>query len=97
MYDSGQLRRLAFVKLAQSLGIPLDTAAVVLDEPGPRWRERLDRQIDELEQVIARARAAQTFLAHARNCPSDHPADECPTMIAGLDQLIAGAPVAEDR
>ncbi|MFX0577578.1 MerR family transcriptional regulator [Nocardia nepalensis] len=93
MYGSDQLRRLAFIKLAQSLDLPLDTAAAVLDAPGPEWRDLLDRQIAELDRIIALARTAQTFLAQARECPTDHPARECPTMITALDQLIAGTPV----
>ncbi|MGV9680586.1 MerR family transcriptional regulator [Nocardia sp. NPDC003482] len=95
MYDAEQLRRLAFIKLAQSLGLPLDTAGAVLDAPGPEWRELIHRQIAELDEVIAQARTAQHFLSHALKCPAEHPARECPTMLAGLDQLIAGTPVAE--
>ncbi|WP_024802826.1 MerR family transcriptional regulator [Nocardia sp. BMG51109] len=95
MYDSEQLRRLAFIKLAQSLGLPLDTAAAVLDAPGPEWRARIDQQIIALDEVISRAKTAQHFLSHARGCPTEHPAQECPTMMAGLDQLLAGTPVEQ--
>ncbi|MCM6776286.1 MerR family transcriptional regulator [Nocardia sp. CDC159] len=95
MYGPEQLRRLAFVKLAQSLGLSLETAAAVLDAPGPQWRELLDRQVEELDEIIARARLAQRFLTHARNCPAEHPAQECPTMTAGLDQLLAGTPITD--
>lgn len=94
MYDSDELRRLAFIKVAQSLGLPLDTAAAVLDAPGPQWRALVVRQIAELDRVIDQARTAQVFLTHALDCPADHPARECPTMLAGLDQLLAGTPVA---
>ncbi len=95
MYDREQLRRLAFVKVAQSLGLPLDAAAAVLDAPSPQWREALERQIAELDAAIARARTARTFLTHAVRCPSEHPARECPTMTGGLDELLAGTPVTE--
>ena len=57
------------------------------------------QQIVELDQVIAQAQAAQMFLTHALNCPTEHPARQCPTMIAALDRLVEGATVlvAEHR
>ncbi|MGH3968132.1 MAG: MerR family transcriptional regulator [Mycobacterium sp.] len=95
MYGSEELRRLAFVKIAQRLGLPLDAAAAVLDAPGPQWRQRVREQIAELGELIAHAQAAQTFLTHALNCPTDHPARQCGTMIAALDRLVDGATVDE--
>lgn len=75
------------------LGLPLDTTAAVLDAPGPQWRETVRRQIEELDEFVAQARGAQQFLTHALNCPTDHPAHECPNMIAALDRLVDGEPV----
>lgn len=95
MYGPDELRRLAFVKIAHRLGLPLETAAAVLDAPGPRWRQSVREQIAELDAVIAHARAAQTFLTHAINCPTDHPARQCATMMAALDRLVDGATVDE--
>ena len=43
--------------------------------------------------MIAQAQGAQLFLTHALNCPTDHPARECPTMIAALDRLVEGMTV----
>lgn len=93
MYGADQLRRLAFIKIVHRLGLPLQTAAAVLDAPGPQWRETVRQQIAELDQVIAQAQTAQTFLAHALKCPTEHPARECATMIATLDRLVAGTPI----
>lgn len=93
MYGPDELRRLAFIKIGQRLGLPLDTAAAVLDAPGPHWRTLVRRQIAELDEVIAQARGAQAFLTHALNCPTDHPARECSTMIATLDRLVDGTTV----
>jgi len=95
MYAADELRRLAFIKVAQRLGLPLNTAAAVLDAPGPQWRQTVRQQIAELDDVIAQAQAAQLFLTHALNCPSNHPARECPTMIATLDRLIDGTTVEQ--
>jgi DNA-binding transcriptional MerR regulator len=93
MYGSQELRRLAFIKIAHRLGLPLDTAAAVLDAPGPQWRQTVREQIAELGEVIAQAQGAQEFLTHALNCPTEHPARECATMIAALDRLVAGTTV----
>jgi DNA-binding transcriptional MerR regulator len=93
MYSAEQLRRLAFIKIANRLGLPLQTAAAVLDAPSPQWRQTVRQQIVELDEVIAQAQTAQTFLAHALNCPTEHPARECATMIATLDRLVAGTPI----
>jgi len=97
MYGPPQLRRLAFLKLAHTLGIPLDTAAAILDEPGQEWRRLVTDQIDALSTLIERARGAQEFLANAVDCPADHPASECGVMIGALDRLLAGAPVDDLR
>jgi DNA-binding transcriptional MerR regulator len=93
MYGPEELRRLAFIKLAHRLGLPLQTAAAVLDAPGASWRKTVRRQIDELDDVIAQARGAQLFLTHALSCPTEHPARECATMMAALDSLVAGTTV----
>jgi DNA-binding transcriptional MerR regulator len=90
LYGAEELRRLAFIHIAQRLGISLDTAAAVLDEPSDRWREVVRAQIAALEEQVALAKGAQAFLSHALGCPADHPARECPTMIGTLDRLVAG-------
>jgi DNA-binding transcriptional MerR regulator len=93
MYGPDELRRLAFIKIAQHLGLPLQTAAAVLDNPGPTWRSIVRDQIAKLDGVIAQAQLAQMFLTHAVHCPADHPARECPTMTAALDSLVNGTSI----
>lgn len=93
MYGPDELRRLAFLKIAHRLGLPLDTAVSVLDAPSEQWRNTVRGQLAELDRVIARARTAQQFLTHALQCPTDHPARECATMIGSLDRLVAGTSV----
>ncbi len=90
MYGPAELRRLAFIQLAQRLGIRLDAAAAVLDEPGERWRAIVGEQIDALDQLITLAEAAKDFLSHALQCPAEHPVTECPVMIESLDRRVAG-------
>jgi DNA-binding transcriptional MerR regulator len=93
MYGSDELRRLAFLKIFHRLGLPLQTAAAVLDAPSPQWRDAVRDQIAQLDDVIAQARGAQRFLTHALHCPTDHPARECATMTGALDRLIDGLSV----
>jgi DNA-binding transcriptional MerR regulator len=93
MYGVDELRRLAFIKIAQHLGIPLQTAAAVLDTPGQTWRPIVAEQIAELNRLIAQAQLAQNFLTHALHCPADHPARQCPTMTAALDSLVNGTTI----
>ncbi|UUO00457.1 MerR family transcriptional regulator [Mycolicibacterium novocastrense] len=95
MYGADELRRLALLKIFNKLGLPLDTAAAVLDAPSPQWRELVRRQISQLDDVIAQARGAQQFLTHALHCPADHPARECPTMTNALDRLVDGVSVEQ--
>lgn len=95
MYGPEELRRLALLKIVNRLGLPLDTAAAVLDAPSEQWRETVREQIAALDRVIAQAQGAQQFLMHALRCPKDHPARECETMIGALDRLVDGMSVEE--
>jgi len=95
MYGPEELRRLAFLKIVHRLGLPLDTAAAVLEAPSGQWRDTVREQIVELDRVIAQARAAQHFLSHALHCPTEHPTRDCPNMTGALDRLVDGMSVEE--
>jgi len=90
MYDTEQLRRLVLVQVMQQLGIPLDAALAILDEENDAWREDLSRQIERLDELIARASLARDFLSRARNCRADHPVAECPKLNGIIDRRLAG-------
>jgi DNA-binding transcriptional MerR regulator len=95
MYDAAQLRRLALVQLMQRFGVSLDAAGALFDEPGDQWRRDLQEQVEELDSLIARATAARELLTHALACPAEHPVDECPHLIAMLDQRLAGVSIEQ--
>lgn len=95
MYRPEQLRRLAFIQLMQCLGVRLDAAAAVLDEPSDRWRDVVRDQIAALDELIARADGARHFLEHALACPADHPVDECPHMIEVLEKRLGGTTIEQ--
>ncbi|MDT5303685.1 MAG: hypothetical protein QOG79_7068 [Mycobacterium sp.] len=90
LYGRDELRRLAFIKIAHRLGIPLETVGAILDAPSAQWRDTVREEITQLDQLIKQAEGAKTFLTHALNCPSAHPTRDCPKMTAALDQLVAG-------
>ncbi len=72
MYGPEELRRLALLKIVNRLGLPLDTAAAVLDAPSEeQWRATVREQIAALDRVIAQAQGAQQFLTHALRCPKE--------------------------
>lgn len=93
VYGRPELRRLAFVQIAQRLGIPLDTAAAVLDGPSQRWHATVTEQIAALDALISRAHDARAFLGHALACPAEHPARDCPHLTGVLDRLLDGTPL----
>ena len=95
VYGLQELRRLAFLQIAQKLGIRLDTAAAVLNDASEQWRATVGEQIAELDELIARAQGAKEFLTHALMCPAEHPARECPHMMGALDRLLEGASVEQ--
>ncbi|MFL6082960.1 MAG: MerR family transcriptional regulator [Mycobacterium sp.] len=95
MYGREHLRRLAFIQLMQRLGVPLDAASAVLNEPSDQWRGVVREQIAAIDELIARANGARDFLEHALACPADHPVDQCPHMIEGLDKRLEGVTLEE--
>jgi DNA-binding transcriptional MerR regulator len=95
LYSRHDLHRLAFIRLIHRLGLSLDTAAAVLNEPSEEWRETIRRQIKELDELISQAKGAQQFLSVAIQCPADHPVRDCPTFIGGLDRLLDGITLEE--
>jgi DNA-binding transcriptional MerR regulator len=92
-YTREDLRRLAFIQITHRLGLGLTTAEAVLNGPSTDWRQVVRTQIKELDELIAQAQDAQRFLAHALNCPAEHPVHECPHLIGALDRRLEGVPL----
>lgn len=90
VYGHDELRRLAYLRMAHWMGIRLDTAAAVMNDSREQWRAAVGEQITELDELIAQAQGARTFLQHALTCPADHPVGECPYIMRTLDRLLEG-------
>jgi hypothetical protein len=41
---------------------------------------------------IRQAETARDYLSHALQCPSEHPADQCPHLRGNLDRQLAAGP-----
>ena len=52
MYGRAELRRLAFVQMAQRMGFSLDVIGEALDQPGERWREAIRGRLADLDELI---------------------------------------------
>jgi len=95
MYGLTELRRLALLKLALELGLPLDAAVAVLD--APRRATTLDRPPTALLNSRSdRQGTVGSGVPHPGVAvPAGHPANECCNMVGALDRLIAGGQVDE--
>lgn len=96
-YGRAELRRLALVKIAQRIRIPLDAVGAILDAPDPEWRSNVREQIALVDELIEQAKGARLFLQHALECPSERPARDCPSMVAALDHLLDGGSMEQLR
>jgi DNA-binding transcriptional MerR regulator len=90
MYGPEEMRRLAFIQIGQRLGFGLDVAAAVFEEPGDTWRTAIQDQLRVLDDLMAQARLAQTFLEHALRCPAENPVRDCSYFRETLDRRVAG-------
>jgi pyridoxamine 5'-phosphate oxidase len=97
-YGTRELREIAFILMAQRLGIGLAKVGDVLNGSGVTWRAAIDGQIEALTDQIQQAELARTFLQHGRDCPHPRPWRDCPYMIETLDRwLVEGVQVAADK
>jgi MerR family transcriptional regulator, redox-sensitive transcriptional activator SoxR len=102
-YDRNQLRRVAFIRIAQQVGLSLDEVAQALATlPGGRtptkadwarlsaaWRGRLDEQIGLLERMRDRlAGCIGCGCLSLRQCRISNPDDELATDGAGPHYLL---------
>ncbi|HLU46040.1 MAG TPA: pyridoxamine 5'-phosphate oxidase [Natronosporangium sp.] len=89
-YGREELRRFAFIRMAQQLGFGLEAIGTVLNGTGRSWREAVDRQLRELDERITQAEQARHLLRHARTCPEERPWQTCRHVLAELDAWLAG-------
>ncbi len=78
VYGADILDRLALIELAKSAGFTIaETAQLVRGAssrtpPGPRWRARAEKKLEEVEERIAQAERMRVVLHMLMRC-------ECPT------------------
>jgi MerR family copper efflux transcriptional regulator len=91
LYAPKELRRLAFIEIMRRIGVGLDTVAAVLNGSGEQWRTAVAEQIASFDDLIEQMTMARGYLGHILACPEERPVDQCPKMIAILDQRLNGA------
>lgn len=89
-YGRAELRRIAFIRTAQQLGMNLDDIAGLIHSDGTGWREVVTAHIDQLRRQQEWIEATLTTLNSALTCPSDHPLLDCHHLIDTLDHWIDG-------
>lgn len=69
-YGHAAQARIALIRMAKEAGLGLRELRTLLSTPDPMdHRDLLRRHVTELEQRIARARAAKDLIKHALACP----------------------------
>lgn len=88
-YDDEDLRRLRFIRRAQTLGFQLDEIRELLDvkvhvgEPGPHVADATDRVMSRIDEKLATLRSMRASLARLRkSCDGNHPPGHCPILKA---------------
>jgi DNA-binding transcriptional MerR regulator len=89
-YGRTELRRIAFIRIAQQLGMNLDEIATLIRSDGTGWRELVSAHIDQLRRQQERIDATLTTLRSALACPRNHPLLDCDHLIDTLDHWIDG-------
>ncbi|GAB2899953.1 MerR family transcriptional regulator [Streptomyces mayteni] len=96
-YPASAVAVVGLILLLRDVGFTLREArafvAARAEEPDAR-RELHRRKLTELDELIARAQAARTAVAHGLACPHDH-IGGCPTFADVLAARLAGAPLHE--
>ncbi|HEY6738478.1 MAG TPA: pyridoxamine 5'-phosphate oxidase [Actinopolymorphaceae bacterium] len=87
-YAHADLRRLAFVRIAQRFDFSLEQLGALFEGSGPSWRELAARRIETLTGRIRDAEAYVRLLAHGRECPHERPWEGCPYLTRALDQWL---------
>lgn len=89
-YGRAELRRIAFIRTAQQLGMNLDDIATLIHSDGTGWRELVGAHIDRLRRQQEWIDATLTTLHSALACPRNHPLLDCDHLIDTLDHWIDG-------
>jgi DNA-binding transcriptional MerR regulator len=88
VYDTGAIRRIAFIRLGQQAGLSLDEIALMLDGDNGAWRRAAQTRLEHIAAELAQLQGAKVLLEQALRCPADHPLEHCPYVQRKLDQCL---------
>jgi DNA-binding transcriptional MerR regulator len=100
-YPESAPRRVAAILLYSEAGFTLAEQKALLApregcEGAPGWKQLAERKIAELDEQIARAKAAREAISHGLRCPHEDIA-QCPNFNAGITARLAGQPLAQSH
>jgi DNA-binding transcriptional MerR regulator len=98
-YPEPAVRLVAAILLYSDAGFTLAEQKALLaaraDTSGDR-RRLMRRKLSELDEQIARARAARDAISHGLRCPHDD-ITQCPNFDAGVTARLTGQPLAQSH
>jgi MerR family redox-sensitive transcriptional activator SoxR len=80
-YDPNVLQRLAVIQTAQQAGFTLEEIRILFNDilpsssPTPRWRDLVERKLDELNTMLLHVQSMKTLLEDVMNCGDPQLAD----------------------
>jgi DNA-binding transcriptional MerR regulator len=97
-YPESAARLVAAILLYSDAGFTLaEQQALMTPRDGtPGWKELAQRKLAELDEQIARARAAREAISHGLRCPHED-ITQCPNFNAGLTARLAGQPLSRSH
>jgi DNA-binding transcriptional MerR regulator len=95
-YPPSAVQLVGLILLLRDVGFSLRElkALVTSHPPMDDWQQLGQRKLAELDQCIAQAQVARTFIAHGLACPADHLLD-CPNFTRILTARLAGTPLQD--
>jgi DNA-binding transcriptional MerR regulator len=96
-YPQSAVEQVGEILLLRDVGFTLrelKALTAARSSPGDGWRELHQRKLAELDQLIAKAQAARTAIAHGLACPHEDVHD-CPTFGSVVAARLAGASLEE--
>jgi MerR family transcriptional regulator, redox-sensitive transcriptional activator SoxR len=80
-YDTNILQRLAVIQTAQHAGFTLEEIRILFNDilpsaaPSPRWRDLVERKLDELNTMLLHVQSMKSLLEDVMNCGDPQLAD----------------------
>ena len=95
-YPESAARLVGAILLYSDAGFTLAEQKALMSISRDGWRQLAERKLAELDEQIARARAAREAISHGLRCPHED-ITLCPNFNAGVIARLAGQPLSESH